>query len=72
MCEKKNFIKILDEQIAVALSNGGFSYIEEKINGNQIIYAFDETPELMEALSGLYKEGNFQEAIYVIDGSLNF
>ncbi len=72
MCENKNFIKIFDEQIAVALSNGGFSYIEEKINGSQVIYAFEETPEFMDALKAFYNEGNYQEAVYVKDSSLNF
>lgn len=72
MCEKKNFIKIFDEQIAVSLRDGGFSYIEQKINENQIVYAFEETPELMTALGEFFKDGNFQEAVYVRDSSLNF
>lgn len=36
--ENTKFIKLFDERIANALSDGGFSYIEEKVNGNQTVY----------------------------------
>lgn len=67
------FIKLLDERIASALSNGGFSYIEEKINGNQTVYCFEESPEIVEAIRSFCGEQNYQEAIIVVqDGSLFF
>jgi hypothetical protein len=70
---QKNFIKIFDEQIAVALSGGGFSYVIQNFNDNQTLFAFEETPELREALEGFLKESNFQaDAVYVEDTVLNF
>jgi len=70
---KTKFIKLFDERIANALSDGGFSYIEEKVNGNQTVYCFEESPELIEAIRGFCGEKNYQEAIIVVqDGSLFF
>lgn len=70
--ENTKFIKLFDERIANALSDGGFSYIEEKVNGNQTVYCFEESPELVEAIRGLCGEKNYQEIIIVQDGSLFF
>ena len=70
---KTKFIKLFDERIANALSDGGFSYIEEKVNGNQTVFCFEESPELVEAIRGLCGEQNYQETIIVVqDGSLFF
>lgn len=70
---KTNFIKLFDERIANALSEGGFSYITEKVNGDQTVYCFEETPELTEALRSLCEAGNYQDAIITVqDGSLHF
>lgn len=70
---KTKFIKLFDERIANALSDGGFSYIEEKVNGNQTVFCFEESLELVEAIRGLCGEQNYQETIIVVqDGSLFF
>lgn len=70
---KTKFIKLFDERIANTLSDGGFSYIEEKVNGNQTVFCFEESLELVEAIRGLCGEQNYQEAIIVVqDGSLFF
>lgn len=70
---KTKFIKLFDERIANALSDGGFSYIKEKVNGNQTVFCFEESLELVEAIRGLCGEQNYQEAIIVVqDGSLFF
>lgn len=72
MCETKNYIKIFDEGIATALKGGGFSCIEQRINDGQNIYAFEETPDFMEALEKIFSTENYQGAIYVRDNSLSF
>lgn len=70
---KIKFIKLFDERIANALSDGGFSYIEEKVNGNQTVFCFGESLELVEAIRSLCGKQNYQEAIIVVqDGSLFF
>ena len=71
--ENTKFIKLFDERIANALSDGGFSYIEEKVNCNQTVYCFEESPELVEAIRNFCGEQNYQEAIIVVqNGSLFF
>lgn len=72
MCNKINFIKIFDEQVAIALSNGGFSYITEKINNNQTVFAFESTPELVEAISTLDSTGQYSRVVAVEDDTLSF
>lgn len=70
---KKKFIKLIDERIANVLNDGGFSYIKEKINGNQTVYCFEESPELAEAIRGFCDKENYQEAIVIVqDESLFF
>lgn len=67
------FIKLFDERIANTLSEGGFSYIKEKVNGNQTVYCFEESSELIEAIRSFCAEKNYQEAIIIVqDGSLFF
>lgn len=72
MSEVKIFIKVLDEQVAATLVGCGFCYIKQKINEDQDIYAFEETSELLDALQTLYKNDNFERAVYMRDGALNF
>ena len=67
MCK---LIKILDEQIAGTLQFSGFSYMQEKINNEQILYVFEETPELLEILGEI--KGEFGEAVIISDTSLSF
>lgn len=70
---KTKFIKLFDERIANALSSGGFSYIEEKVNGNQTVYCFEESPELTEAIRRFCDGENYQQTIIIVqDGSLFF
>ena len=66
------FIKIFDERIANALSAGGFSYTQENINDGQTVFCFEETPELNEVIRNLVREWNYEEAIFVKDGTLLF
>ena len=67
MCK---LIKILDEQIAGTLQFSGFSYMQEKINNEQTLYVFEETPELLEILCEI--KGEFGEAVIISDTSLSF
>lgn len=70
---KIKFIKLLDERIANILNDGGFSYIEEKINGNQRLFCFEESPELVEAIRDFCGRQNYQNTVIVIqDDSLFF
>lgn len=72
MCYRKKLIKLLDERAAVALSDCGFSYIKEKINGDQTVYIFEDTLEFMNALNALCTETDFQKMIFIEDSLLNF
>lgn len=67
----KKYIKLFDEKIAIALSDGGFSYTTENINQNQKIYVFEETDELREVLKKITNENNFSNVVIVIDDKLN-
>lgn len=71
MCKEIYFIKILDEKIASTLSDGGFSYIKEKINGTQNVYVFEKTTELMDVISKI-NENCFQEVVCIEANSLHF
>lgn len=70
MCN--NFIKIFDEQVAAMLIAGGFSYVTEKINGNQKVYVFENSYELFQLLDKAIAENNFQDKSYFFGNSLNF
>ena len=72
MSEFKKFIKLFDEQIANALSTGGFSYITEKINENQNVFVFEKSDELVDVLSKLIKQSNYSQTIIIEDSKLNF
>ena len=72
MSELKTFIKIFDERIATALSEGGFSYTTENINENQTLFVFEKCDDLDGALNELIKENNYSEIIIVEDPKLNF
>lgn len=70
---KTQFIKLLDERIANALNEGGFSYIKEKVNGNQTVYCFEDSPEIVEAIRTFCNKWNYQETITIVqDSSLVF
>lgn len=70
---KTKFVKLFDERIANALSAGGFSYIKEKVNGNQTVYCFEESSELTEAIRSLCAAENYQEPITIVqDDTLLF
>lgn len=47
-------INFFDKKKADELAEQGFKYIEHKINANQVIYAFIDTPKLREKLAGQY------------------
>ena len=68
----QNFIKIFDEQLANAISAGGFSYITEKINENQNVFVFEKSDELVDLIDALIKQKNYSETIIVEDSKLNF
>ena len=65
------FVKVFDDKLASVLNEGGFSYIEEKINGDTV-YLFDESDELNKALDGLVTETEFQETVIIRDSSVRF
>ena len=47
-------INFFDKKKADELAEMGFKYTEHKINANQVIYAFIDTPKLREKLVGQY------------------
>lgn len=47
-------INFFDKKKADELAEMGFHYVEHKINANQVIYAFVDTPQLREKLIGQY------------------
>lgn len=64
------FIKILDKEVAEALASGGFSYTKESFNMGETLFAFEETPELNDAIRQL-TEGKFSDFDVIRDSSLN-
>lgn len=72
MDKKELFVKTIDEEIANALCNSGFFYVKERINKDQIVYAFEATEELLAALSCLYAKDNALDRIFIQDSRLNF
>lgn len=72
MCTEKQFVKIFDERVALALSESGFSYMQEKINDGQTVYVFEETEEFMAALCELSETGVLQGVVFVRDSILHF
>ena len=71
MCTKM-FIKFIDESVAVALSDRGFSYMQEKINEGQTLYVFERSDELMAALNEVLCGDKYQNLICVDDSTLLF
>ena len=69
---ENKFIKLFDERIANALSVGGFSYTQEKINGNQTVYCFEKCPGVIEVIRSFCDEGHYEDIIAVEDGTLLF
>lgn len=72
MCDRTCYIKIFDEQFATALERGGFSYIKQKINGDQSVYAFEKTPALVDVITNLKQQGHYQEIVCIEDDALSF
>lgn len=52
-------INFFDKNKADELAKMGFKYVEHKINANQIIYAFIDTPKLREKLVGQYDKHEY-------------
>ena len=52
-------INFLDKNKADELAKMGFRYVEHKINANQVIYAFIDTPKLREKLVGQYDKREY-------------
>lgn len=72
MAEKKqHFIKLLDEKVAKALSDGGFSYTQENVivtgaNGDRTsvtTFCFVGSKKLERALRKLIKESGRSDAV---------
>ena len=52
-------INFFDKNKADELAKMGFKYVEHKINANQVIYAFIDTPKLREKLVGQYDKHEY-------------
>ena len=52
-------INFFDKNKADELAKMGFKYVEHKINANQVIYAFIDTPKLREAITGKFANNEF-------------
>lgn len=73
MEKKIKFIKLFDEKVAGALSASGFSYTQEKVNGDKTVYCFEASSELEEAFRSLSRGLKYgEEIIAVEDGALLF
>ena len=52
-------INILSKEQADKLSMLGFKYTEQKINSEQIVYAFIDTPEIRKIISSQFAKNDF-------------
>ena len=52
-------INFLSKEKADKLSTLGFKYVEQKINSEQIIYTFIDTPEISEIVSSQFAKNDF-------------
>jgi len=57
------FNKISDKALALKLKKLGFAYTTETINKNQIIYVFEQSPEIAKVLN----ENFFADKVVVED-----
>lgn len=71
MVENKNFIKILDYETALRLSESGFSYIIEKFNGTQELYCFIDCEEIRAELLNMEFSAE-DKAYYIEEETLSF
>lgn len=81
MAEKKQYyIKLFDEKVAKALSDGGFSYTQENVIAteptgeriNLITYCFLGSKKLERALRKLVKEFECNDAVVTTERLLRF
>lgn len=70
MGTKSKFIKTFDKELAEILINSGFDYVKEKVNGNQTIYAFERTEQILHVLDEIEKGSLYSSAEIVTDGLL--
>lgn len=68
----KKLYKFFDKQTAEMLKQGGFCYVEEKINNGQTVYCFEESEELKEIIQCLLNDGKYQDVIVAVDNTLHF
>ena len=52
-------INILSKEKADTLLSMGFKYTEQKINDNQVVYAFIDTPEIRKVVSCQFAKNEF-------------
>lgn len=57
-------INFFDKKKADELAELGFKYVEHKINAEQVIYSFVDTPKLREKLSGNYAKTEYYFSKY--------
>ena len=65
--ENKNFIKGLNQDKANQLIIKGFKYITETVNGNQTIYSFFVSEELLS-----YVNKNFDKRDFFLSNKMTF
>ena len=65
--ESKNFIKVLNQDKANQLIIKGFKYITETVNGNQTIYSFFVSEELLS-----YVNKNFDKRDFFLSNKMTF
>ena len=52
-------INVLSKEQADKLSALGFKYVERKINSEQIVYTFVDTPEIRKIVSSQFAKNDF-------------
>ena len=52
-------INILSKEKADTLLSMGFKYTEQKINDNQVVYSFIDTPEIRQVVSCQFAKNEF-------------
>ena len=52
-------INILSKEKADTLLSMGFKYTEQKINDNQVVYSFIDTPEIRKVVSCQFAKNEF-------------
>lgn len=72
MSKRNYFIKLFDERIVNALCAGGFSYTQEKMNGNQTVYCFENSKKLTRTIRKILKEWNYEAPVIIKDCTLHF